>query len=329
MAQFFTDKYLKYRAALQGRAIDTDKPCDQCGYNLRGLRYGGVCPECGTPIRFRRDADLAFDELPLPMIKKFRLSTWMATGAVGGVLVVPVARYMLPAAPGGYEVAVIALIVLWFVAVWRLTEPLDMPQAAIYGLSKGSWLRLLARWLQGGWVLAAVAWKLAGATPAVALAVTAGGAVLGLVGVIALAMHLARFAGWVRDDFAAKAFNLAVFGIPFAVMLSLLIPLVGVSFGVMRFIVIPLVVVPFALLLAASILAFPVGLLSLNHALGWSVVHARARAERSRELHERMAPRPAPIPPPPDPIELAEPSADPSPIQPVPSTNVVVNGGSS
>ena len=42
MAQFFTDKYLKYRAALQGRAIDTDKPCDQCEYNLRGLRYGGT-----------------------------------------------------------------------------------------------------------------------------------------------------------------------------------------------------------------------------------------------------------------------------------------------
>ncbi|MCH8342543.1 MAG: hypothetical protein IH983_00970 [Planctomycetes bacterium] len=329
MAQFFTDKYLKYRAALQGRAIDTDKPCDQCEYNLRGLRYGGVCPECGTPIRFRRDADLAFDELPLPLIKKFRLSTWMATGAVGGVLVVPVARYMLPAAPGGYEVAVIALIVLWFVAVWRLTEPLDMPQAAIYGLSKRSWLRRAARWLQGGWALAAVAGKLAAATPAVALAVTAGGAVLGIVGVVALALHLARFAGWVRDDFAGKAFNLAVFGIPFAVMLSMLVPLLGVSFGVMRFVVIPLVVVPIALLLAASILAFPVGLLSLNHALGWSVVHARARAERSRELHERMAPRPAPIPPPPDPIELAEPSADPPPIQPVPSTNVVVNGGSS
>ena len=314
---------------MQGRAIDTDKPCYQCGYNLRGLRYGGVCPECGTPIRFRRDADLAFDELPLRMIKKFRLSTWMATGAVGGVLVVPVAHYMLPAAPGGYEVAVIALIVLWFVAVWRLTEPLDMPQAANYGLSKGSWLRRAARWLQCGWVLAVVAWNLAAATPAVTLAVTAGGAVLGLVGVVALAMHLARFAGWVRDDFAAKAFNLAVFGIPFAVMLSLLIPLVGVSFGVMRFLVIPLVVVPIALLLLASILAFPVGLLSLNHALGWSVVHAGARAERSRELHERMAARPAPIPPPPDPIELAEPSADPPPIQPVPSTDVVMNGGSS
>ena len=55
MAQFFTDKYLKYRAALERRPVEDDRQCDQCGYNLRGLRFGGRCPECGTTIRYRRD----------------------------------------------------------------------------------------------------------------------------------------------------------------------------------------------------------------------------------------------------------------------------------
>ena len=29
--------------------IDTDRPCLGCGYNLRGLRAGINCPECGLP----------------------------------------------------------------------------------------------------------------------------------------------------------------------------------------------------------------------------------------------------------------------------------------
>lgn len=40
-------------AALTGtlREIGAERRrvCRQCGYPLRGLRYGTVCPECGTP----------------------------------------------------------------------------------------------------------------------------------------------------------------------------------------------------------------------------------------------------------------------------------------
>src|SRR5258708_15193103 len=31
-------------------SIGSDRPCLACGYNLRGLAPGGVCPECGVPI---------------------------------------------------------------------------------------------------------------------------------------------------------------------------------------------------------------------------------------------------------------------------------------
>jgi uncharacterized repeat protein (TIGR04138 family) len=36
--------------APDGEVINEDLPCDECGYNLRGLREGHRCPECGAPI---------------------------------------------------------------------------------------------------------------------------------------------------------------------------------------------------------------------------------------------------------------------------------------
>lgn len=32
-------------------AINHDKPCGRCGYNLRTRRMGEQCPECGSPVR--------------------------------------------------------------------------------------------------------------------------------------------------------------------------------------------------------------------------------------------------------------------------------------
>ncbi len=45
------DRTLQRLSREGGRPIDDDRPCRKCGYNLKGLVTGGVCPECGTPIR--------------------------------------------------------------------------------------------------------------------------------------------------------------------------------------------------------------------------------------------------------------------------------------
>ena len=115
MSQFLTDKYLKYRAALRGLPIEKDKPCDFCAYNLYGLRFGGRCPECGTPITYRRFRELVFHEMPLPLIRRFRLSAWMATIAVAGWFVLLIALLGFGGDPIYLALGVV-LAALWFVA---------------------------------------------------------------------------------------------------------------------------------------------------------------------------------------------------------------------
>src|SRR4051794_11063247 len=36
--------------AMTSQTIQHDLPCLGCGYNLRGLRGEGQCPECGLPV---------------------------------------------------------------------------------------------------------------------------------------------------------------------------------------------------------------------------------------------------------------------------------------
>jgi hypothetical protein len=315
MSKFFTDKYLKYTAALRGAPVEGDRQCEYCGYNLRGLRYGKVCPECGTPIRYRRDPDLAFHEMPLPLIKGFRLSCWMAIVAIVAIPAVLITGTGIAGSTLG--LALMALIVgLWLAAVWRLTQPLDLPQAVAYGFSPRSRLRHAARWLQFGWAVAVgsgaanqAQGALAFPTPVFdSLAVV--GVLVGVVGIGALALFLARFAAWVRNEFAAKAFTAAVWGAVLLGPLLLLLPVVRVTFGPLVVFVLPMILVVIVVLMIVSIAAFPAGLYSLSRSVDWSVVHALDRTDRDRRLHERLAPRPPPRPESTGSIDLAEPSED-------------------
>lgn len=37
--------------------VGEDLPCRRCGYNLRGLAFGGRCPECNTPVEMSAQSD--------------------------------------------------------------------------------------------------------------------------------------------------------------------------------------------------------------------------------------------------------------------------------
>jgi hypothetical protein len=312
MSKYLTDKYLKYTAALRGKPIDQDTQCEYCGYNVRGLSYGKACPECGTPIRYRREPDLPFYEMPLPLIKGFRLSCWMAIVAFVGI----VACWFIPGLGGGSAaVVVLALVVvgLWLTAVWRLTRPLNLPQAFAHGFSPRSRLRNAARWLQSGWALAVGSLAANQAQAALAFPTTlfdnlfVVGVLIGIVGIGALALFLARFANWVRDEFAARAFTTAVWGWVFLAPLLLLLPVIQVTMGPLIIFLVPVLIVVIIALVLVTIAAFPVGLFSLSRSVDWSVSHATDRTDRDRRLHERLAPRPPTHVESAGPIHLADP----------------------
>ncbi len=61
MSGYFSSKYVKYREVAKGGPIQKDLACPRCKYNLRGLNWGGKCPECGdviepSPGYFKRDS---------------------------------------------------------------------------------------------------------------------------------------------------------------------------------------------------------------------------------------------------------------------------------
>lgn len=86
--------------------IDSDVPCVKCGYNLRGLRHGGLCPECGMSVQYSlthgpfRGLDLEFVSRRVRLLFWFGLGrSAMVTAAAltlhtGGELVIPKALFM-------------------------------------------------------------------------------------------------------------------------------------------------------------------------------------------------------------------------------------------
>ena len=63
-------------------AIISDVVCRRCGYNLRGLREAGRCPECGTPIGLSTHGDLLRFADPT-WVEKLALGVkWMLWGIV-------------------------------------------------------------------------------------------------------------------------------------------------------------------------------------------------------------------------------------------------------
>lgn len=147
MSGFFSTKYLRYREMTGAEAppLDRDVHCPACGYNLRGLRAGGRCPECGLSIDPKA-------VMPLPLVpdepaQRARVAWGLLLIWSCMLLTVGLRLAALASAFGAgirilhYGFGMIIIASLWCVGVWWSTpERLDTIGR---GLARE---RKLARW---------------------------------------------------------------------------------------------------------------------------------------------------------------------------------------
>lgn len=81
MSAFNDPRYLAAQGLLNTpRTIEQDKPCPKCGYNLKGLTVGGVCPECGRAISVpqKRMLEDTLIDAPRAYLHRFAISLSVA-----------------------------------------------------------------------------------------------------------------------------------------------------------------------------------------------------------------------------------------------------------
>lgn len=223
-----------------GALLPDDMTCTKCRYSLRGLRVGGVCPECGTRVTMGRRRSRADDNLtdaPRSYIKVLAAGCWMmATAAFVGVLL-----GMASFRTGNLTlIGVTALMaVVWWVGVVIVTQPRQTSVRPQHEL-RAEWRRCrrYVRVSQLGWVLAAGGWfaselaKNAAIAAAVAngtalvatplmktLGTTSAGVYfLAITGLVPLAFMIADLADWAGNTVLADRFRDATWGMTFGMV---------------------------------------------------------------------------------------------------------------
>ena len=293
VSQFMSNKYRKYSAALKGELIEKDRPCKQCDYNLRGLKIGGVCPECGTTIILDNPFRDSLCDAPRGVILRLSAGFWMTLGALAILIAMPFMIVSLRSSMNMMIYAVETIAAgLWLLGIWFITTPINTPNGVKFNFARGSMMRIAARWMQLPWLLLILL------EIGVALTTPRFGAgpltqvesmlflplfVLGLTGFVVLGLLLMNLAHWSNDMSAHRMLNWAVWGLPIST-LAMMLSGVNVVFG--------LLTCTMTLLWLFSIFCFGRAMLSLGSSVTWAVHHSRQIAERDMRLRRRSVGEP-------------------------------------
>lgn len=166
-------------------AIAEDSECKRCGYNLRGLKEDGRCPECGTPIGLSTQGDLLCFADPEWVEKVGHGMTIILWMMLIGVIIGALAGFL---AAVGFQlrtftaVLSLAAYAVSFYGVWLMTEPDPSGIGEDPNLTARKVIRITLIVGIGGQLASAVAQAAPGGGAPLTLLVTAFAA--GLVGVV-------------------------------------------------------------------------------------------------------------------------------------------------
>jgi hypothetical protein len=102
--------------------VPGDAPCRKCSYNLRGLTYGGRCPECGTPVGLSIHGDLLRYSDPEWLLKLARGLSFILWGILVAIVVGIVGGFVSND-PALHHWLGIFGGAMGFYGAWLLTEP--------------------------------------------------------------------------------------------------------------------------------------------------------------------------------------------------------------
>jgi hypothetical protein len=296
-----------------GDPVPDEACCSNCGYSLKGLRSGGRCPECGTPISFRARRHRLEENLtdaPPRYLRDLAVGCWLL---FGGAIAVTLMSAVGRTAPGDISAGIEAGTgLMWMAGVWIVTRPRQTATRTRGELS-AEWRRTrwVVRFSQAGWALAggaacaafiteraAINAAITALTPYVVPSQVKGlrglaglGTFVGIVGLAPLCVMLADLADWAGNSTLAERFRTSAWAVTLgAVTVALAVPIALAKktgmFG-------PVALTIYGLSLLGCV-GFALGLLMLLLSLAqlagmslWAIHSAGTRAESARRIAER------------------------------------------
>lgn len=292
-----SEAYLKTLRGAQPQTTVTDRKCRKCGYSLKGLPQGGVCPECGTPfagVRVGRFCDNLTDA-PIEYLRTLRLGLLMLGGAVVVLVSGLAATFILGF--GAIAGAALLVGVLWMVGVWIAVTPRSIDDGfAPDPLLDSRPLTRVCRLLHAAPVLAGLLLGAAfvsfgvppmSATTQVLLGAAGGAFVVAALGLIPLGVYLSALSDWAGADTLGAQFRVAVFMLSLATVMAVSAGLAAVVSPGFRNGLAGITTMWAGIILVIAALFFLLLLARLANAAQWAVLNAENAMDSEARVAER------------------------------------------
>lgn len=295
--------------------ITTDRACDQCEYNLKGLPTDGKCPECGASIRRRptRTSGTMSQEAPTSFVNKLTLGFTLAMigmllTSAGQLIVIMygVSNYMTyifyPMNPKALVTAGMFKLpgaLIWVIGISIIIAKRPNRESIIHDKTldndqfrKAVLLVSIAWPIYALMGLAMARLNIAAVTPSTALTipisiVSVSSGMIAWVGLIPTCVYFAELGYWASHDHLAQrlrgaAWTMATFGI-FVVLLSAIRAMSGSMGAAAGFVSI------FAfMILCVALLVFLFTVIQLRSVMKWVANHQELTAGSADRVRERV-----------------------------------------